>query len=383
MITRSALCVALLLVATIAGCRGPFVLLPGGALEGPIAPAPDDWAFTDAVDTVQLETRPSDPYSVNIWAIGLGEYVYVHAGANRSTWVRNIEADPKVRLRVNDSIYELVAARVEGQDEFDRFGDAYEKKYGRRPRNENVAEAYLFRLAGRARDPRVSGTHGHPRRKDAASMTSLARPRGARRRSRSSSSSTRTRISTARDWPARASTLPRGALLRARGRVRVHRLVLQPEVRVRVSRPRRAGCTSRGSSSTRRPAARSRRTSSSRTRSSSRSGRSSTGRDAVCARVDLLRDESLHELRLRDGALSRRAGAAAALEREAAVSATAPNRRPSNESSASSSTARYLADVPVLRARRQQFTLRLQWNRSTLARDVSQPRAGRVRSEPQ
>jgi hypothetical protein len=86
---------------------------------------------------------------VNIWAVASGEHLYVHAGANRSAWVEHIEADPKVRLRVNDSIYELAAARVEGQDEFDRFSDAYEKKYGRRPRNENVAEAYLFRLGAR------------------------------------------------------------------------------------------------------------------------------------------------------------------------------------------------------------------------------------------
>jgi hypothetical protein len=27
--------------------------------------------------------------------------------------------------------------------------DAYEQKYGRRPRNENVGEAYLFRLGAR------------------------------------------------------------------------------------------------------------------------------------------------------------------------------------------------------------------------------------------
>ncbi|MAE95466.1 MAG: hypothetical protein CL910_12465 [Deltaproteobacteria bacterium] len=74
---------------------------------------------------------------------------YVHAGANRSTWVENMEADPRVRLRADDSIYELVASRVEAQEEFDRFSDAYEQKYGRRPRNENVAEAYLFRLGAR------------------------------------------------------------------------------------------------------------------------------------------------------------------------------------------------------------------------------------------
>lgn len=141
--------VALLLAAPLAGCGGPFVLMPGGALEGSTVAAPADWSFTDAVSTVQLETNPADPYSVNIWAIALGEHLYVHAGANRSTWVEHMEADPKVRVRVNESIYELAAARVGEQAEFDRFSDAYEKKYGRRPRNEKVGEAYLFRLAAR------------------------------------------------------------------------------------------------------------------------------------------------------------------------------------------------------------------------------------------
>ena len=146
---KPALFLAFLLAASVAGCSGPCVLLPGGALEGAVVAAPDSWAFTDDVKTIQLETLPADPYSVNIWVIALGEHLYVHAGANRSTWVENMEADPNVRLQVEDSIYELVSARVEGQDEFDRFSDAYEKKYGRRPRNENVAEAYLFRLGAR------------------------------------------------------------------------------------------------------------------------------------------------------------------------------------------------------------------------------------------
>lgn len=149
MVPRPALFLALALSASLAGCGGPFVLLPGGALEGPVVPAPESWSFTDAVTTVQLETRPADPYSVNIWVIALGEQLYVHAGANRSAWVANMEADPKVRLGIEGSIYELAAVRVEGQEEFDRFSDAYETKYGRRPRNGNVKEAYLFRLAPR------------------------------------------------------------------------------------------------------------------------------------------------------------------------------------------------------------------------------------------
>jgi hypothetical protein len=150
MIRQLVLVAGILLPALSAGCEGPFTLLPGGALEGTTLPAPESWSFTDDVDTVQLETRPADPYSVNIWVIALNDALYVHAGANRATWVEHIEADPNVRVRVNESIYELSASRVEAQEEFDRFSNAYEAKYGRRPRNESVVEAYLFRLEPRS-----------------------------------------------------------------------------------------------------------------------------------------------------------------------------------------------------------------------------------------
>lgn len=145
---RAALLVALVALAS-AGCGGPFLVLPGGALEGPVAPAPDDWSVAREVKTVQLETRPDDPYSVNIWAVGLGPAIYVHAGANRATWVEHMEADPRVRLRVDGPVYELRAERVESQDEFDRFAEAYDAKYGSRPRNEDVSEVWLFRLGPR------------------------------------------------------------------------------------------------------------------------------------------------------------------------------------------------------------------------------------------
>jgi hypothetical protein len=149
MTTRTALLLGFVFTLSLAGCSRPFVLIPGGELEGTPAAVPDSWSFTDEIDTVQLETQPSDPYSVNIWVTNAGNLLYVHAGANRSTWVEHIEADPNVRMKVNESIYALAASRVTAQDEFDRFSDAYEKKYGRRPRNENAGEAYLFRLAAR------------------------------------------------------------------------------------------------------------------------------------------------------------------------------------------------------------------------------------------
>ena len=132
-----------------AACSGPFLLFPGGELEGEVAPVPTDWSFTDEISTIQIETRPSDPYSVNIWATAAGGALYLHAGANRARWVEYLEADPRLRIKVEDRLYELVAIRVSDVEEFARFADRYEVKYGNRPRNENVSEVYLLRLEGR------------------------------------------------------------------------------------------------------------------------------------------------------------------------------------------------------------------------------------------
>jgi hypothetical protein len=137
-----------ILLLLLLGC-GPFLVIPGGELSGGVAEVPSDWGFTKDIDTIQLETRPSDPYSVNIWATGVGKDLYLHAGANRANWVEHIEDDPRVRIRIEDKLYELRATRVENAAEFKVFADAYDQKYGLRPRNENVAEVYLMRLEAR------------------------------------------------------------------------------------------------------------------------------------------------------------------------------------------------------------------------------------------
>ena len=85
----------------------------------------------------------------NIWAVGVDADLYLHAGANRTTWVEHLDTDPRIRARIDDKIYELASTRVTDAEEFASFADAYELKYGVRPRNENVAEIYLLRLAAR------------------------------------------------------------------------------------------------------------------------------------------------------------------------------------------------------------------------------------------
>lgn len=132
------------------GC-GPTGPLPGGRLSGQVATElPTDWSFTDDEKTVQLETRPSDPYSVNLWGVSLGDHFYVASGqGGAATWVAYITEDPNVRLRVGDTLYELRAVRVSNETDGERFIEALTRKYDWEPSGRERDEAWLFRL-----DPR-------------------------------------------------------------------------------------------------------------------------------------------------------------------------------------------------------------------------------------
>ena len=131
------------------GC-GPIVMIPGGELSGEVVTVPEDWSFTDAVDTVQLETRPDDPYSVNVWMVVAGGVPYIAAGGGaESAWPTHIAADPRVRLRVGERLYELRAVRTDAEAERTAFMEAASAKYDFDPSGEDTDAAVLFRLEPR------------------------------------------------------------------------------------------------------------------------------------------------------------------------------------------------------------------------------------------
>jgi hypothetical protein len=148
--TRSTTTLAMLMAAALlfAAC-GPIVMIPGGALSGTLKPAPADWSFTDAIDNVQLETRPGDPYSVNVWGIGAGKDFFIAAGESSNTWAQHILEDPNVRLRVGDDLYELVAERTDSEADRNTFIERAQAKYDWELDEEQAASAILFRLRSR------------------------------------------------------------------------------------------------------------------------------------------------------------------------------------------------------------------------------------------
>lgn len=139
-----------LLASTALACQ-PMGPVPGGKLSGEVVTTPvDDWSFASAIETIQLESNPGDPYSVNVWFVAQGARLWIAAGGGgKSRWAKNIAADPRVRLRIEDKIYERQAVRVTEQAEIDEVLVLYQTKYDYQRDADDESEALLFRM-----DPR-------------------------------------------------------------------------------------------------------------------------------------------------------------------------------------------------------------------------------------
>ncbi len=132
-----------------AGCSGPTLLLPGGRLDGDVLPARSDWAFAGEYGTVQLETRPEDPYSVNVAYTVVDGSLYFNAGDTETQWVKNITRNPLVRLRMDGDLYDLRAERVTDAAEIAAFAEAWTGQSMFRRDPAKLDEVWIYRLVSR------------------------------------------------------------------------------------------------------------------------------------------------------------------------------------------------------------------------------------------
>ncbi len=144
---RTLLPVALL--AAFAACSGPCVLLPGGALDGEKRPVPADWGFAGDYGTMQLETNPAEPYSVNIAYTFIDDVFYINAGDTETQWVKHIASDPDVKARIDGVLYEMRAIRVHDEAEIERFGEAWTDQSMFRRNPAELDEVWVYRLVAR------------------------------------------------------------------------------------------------------------------------------------------------------------------------------------------------------------------------------------------
>lgn len=141
----------ILLGLALAGCGdGPFVVFPGGALSGETKSVPSDWAFAGDYGTVQLESNPAEPYSVNIAYTVMDGRVYINAGDTETQWVQHINGDSNVRLRLDGVLYDLRAVRVRDTGTIERFGQAWtDQSMFRRDPADLEGEVWIYELVAR------------------------------------------------------------------------------------------------------------------------------------------------------------------------------------------------------------------------------------------
>lgn len=109
---RLELCLPLALATLVlTACGGPFLVFPGGELRGEVVTTPvEDWSFVS--DTfVDVEVRPSDPYSVELNYLVEDGKLYLDPAEGRR-WLDYIREDPRVRVRFAGKIYPLKAVLV-------------------------------------------------------------------------------------------------------------------------------------------------------------------------------------------------------------------------------------------------------------------------------
>jgi hypothetical protein len=149
------LALALVFAACLTAC-GPLGPLAGGRLRGQIHDGPvPDWSFTRAVETIQLETNPGSPHSVNTWCGDYQGALYIPTSLILGTddpaergWVKNVQADANVRVRIAGTVYPLRAVRVEDPAELESARAVLLEKYDVAP-DEHSSGAWIFRMDAR------------------------------------------------------------------------------------------------------------------------------------------------------------------------------------------------------------------------------------------
>ncbi len=143
------------LLALSIGC-GPIGPFSGGRLSGQEGAWPQDWNRVADVMEVQLETGPEDPYSVNVWLVVVDREAYLATSLLMGTkvpeerkWVRNIAADPRVRIRIEGILYSARLEPVADSSSRARVLEAYQLKYPELDESRGGA-ARFFRVIERA-----------------------------------------------------------------------------------------------------------------------------------------------------------------------------------------------------------------------------------------
>ena len=93
--------------------------LAGGEMSGPERSV-DTFDFASQFALLRLETRPNNPYAVNLRVTVIEGELYVDSATGRR-WGKFLADDPNVRIRLGKTIYPARAEQILDKDIVERF----------------------------------------------------------------------------------------------------------------------------------------------------------------------------------------------------------------------------------------------------------------------
>ena len=92
----------------------PIYMISGKRLSGDELPYPADWSMCNNHQTIALEARVDDPHSVTtICFVHDGDLIVPAMNGGEKQWPAMVARDPRVRVKIGDSVYPAQAHRIE------------------------------------------------------------------------------------------------------------------------------------------------------------------------------------------------------------------------------------------------------------------------------
>ena len=115
-------------------CMEPVDRRPGLRLGGEVVEeGGGDWSFTDAHREIAIETRSPWllPHSVTIVCSAKDGRFFIGArDPDGKRWVKNVDRDPDVRLKIGGRVYEQRLVALEDAEDVTAAYESYTAKYG-------------------------------------------------------------------------------------------------------------------------------------------------------------------------------------------------------------------------------------------------------------
>jgi Uncharacterized protein conserved in bacteria (DUF2255) len=123
---------AAVLCLALVGCVDPSDRRPGTRLSGDVAALPPDWTLSAAHQEIAVEVSGflGLPHSVTIWCATLDGALFIGARDPESKrWPAWADADPNVRLKIGESVYEVRLTKLDDAATIERLQAEFAAKY--------------------------------------------------------------------------------------------------------------------------------------------------------------------------------------------------------------------------------------------------------------